>query len=288
MIKKRLVINGLPRTLLVNPDDTLAKVLREQLLLTGCKIGCNQGQCGTCTVIVDGKAVRSCIMKMGKIKDDTVIETIEGIGSVDNLHPLQVAWMGHGCAQCGFCSPGFIMSAKVLLEENPSLQNYSLEELLTMWCRLPCHLQASLKNNAGGVYNHRFYFDGMNPGSQSDCASKGRTVSSSRLFLEMTRQFGSPENFRSQFKTAALSVFGSGYAWLVSDSAVLKIVTSSNQNTPVRQFRTLLLNIDVWEHAYYLKHYNLRAAYIDDWFHVVNWEKAAERFAAGHPDCRCR
>ena len=91
MIKKRLVINGLPRTLLVNPDDTLAKVLREQLLLTGCKIGCNQGQCGTCTVIVDGKAFRSCIMKMGKIKDDTVIETIEGFGSVDNLHPLQVA-----------------------------------------------------------------------------------------------------------------------------------------------------------------------------------------------------
>lgn len=112
MIKKRLVINGLPRTLLVNPDDTLAKVLREQLLLTGCKIGCNQGQCGTCTVIVDGKAVRSCIMKMGKIKDDTVIETIEGIGSVDNLHPLQVAWMGHGCAQCGFCSPGFYHVSK--------------------------------------------------------------------------------------------------------------------------------------------------------------------------------
>ena len=104
----------------------------------------------------------------------------------------------------------------------------------------------------------------------------------------MSRQFGSRENFRSQFKEATLSVFGSGYTWLVSDNGVLKIVTSSNQNTPIRQSRTLLLNIDVWEHAYYLKHYNLRAAYIDDWFHVVNWEKAAERFAAGHPDCRCR
>ena len=54
------------------------------------------------------------------------------------------------------------------------------------------------------------------------------------------------------------------------------------------QFRTLLLNIDVWEHAYYLKHYNLRAAYIDDWFHVVNWEKVSDRFVAGHPDCGCR
>ena len=120
MVKKQLIINGQPRTLIINPEDTLAKVLREQLYLTGCKVGCGQGQCGTCTVIMDGKAVRSCIVKMKKVKDEAVIETIEGIGTVDNLHPLQVAWMGHGCAQCGFCSPGFIMSAKVLLEENPS------------------------------------------------------------------------------------------------------------------------------------------------------------------------
>ena len=101
-------------------EDSLAKVLREQMMLTGCKVGCGQGQCGTCTVIVNGKAVRSCIVKMSKLEDDSEIETIEGIGTVDDLHPLQVAWMGHGCAQCGFCSPGFIMSAKVLLEENPS------------------------------------------------------------------------------------------------------------------------------------------------------------------------
>lgn len=120
MIKKVLKINGLPRTLIVNEEDSLAKVLREQMMLTGCKVGCGQGQCGTCTVIVNGKAVRSCIMKMGKLEDDSEIETIEGIGTIDDLHPLQVAWMGHGCAQCGFCSPGFIMSAKVLLEENPS------------------------------------------------------------------------------------------------------------------------------------------------------------------------
>ena len=120
MIKKVLKINGQPRTLIVREEDSLAKVLREQMMLTGCKVGCGQGQCGTCTVIVNGKAVRSCIVKMSKLEDDSEIETIEGIGTVDDLHPLQVAWMGHGCAQCGFCSPGFIMSAKVLLEENPS------------------------------------------------------------------------------------------------------------------------------------------------------------------------
>lgn len=119
MIKKSLIINGLPRTLLVNPEENLAKVLREQLLLTGCKVGCQIGQCGTCTVIVDGKAVRSCLVKMKKLEDGTKIETIEGVGTPEDLHPLQLAWMGHGCAQCGYCSPGFIMSAKVLLEENP-------------------------------------------------------------------------------------------------------------------------------------------------------------------------
>ena len=119
----------------------------------------------------------------------------------------------------------YIDNLNSFLEENSSLQNYSLEELLTMWCRLPCHLQAPLKNNAGGVYNHRFYFDGMKPYQRTNIHQND----SSRFFHEMTRQFGSPENFRSQFKTAALSVFGSGYAWLVSDNGVLKIVTSSNQ-----------------------------------------------------------
>ncbi len=89
-------------------------------MLTGCKVGCRQGQCGACSIILDGKVVRSCITKMSRVADDAVIETIEGLGSADDLHPLQVAWMAHGCAQCGFCSPGFIMSAKGLLEENPA------------------------------------------------------------------------------------------------------------------------------------------------------------------------
>ena len=120
LLKKVLYINGVKRDLLVDPESSLASVLREQLLLTGCKIGCGQGHCGTCTIILNNKAVRACIVKMKKVEDESVIQTIEGLADGDNLHPLQVAWMGHGCAQCGFCSPGFIMSAKVLLEENPS------------------------------------------------------------------------------------------------------------------------------------------------------------------------
>ena len=95
-------------------------MLRDRLLLTGCKIGCGEGHCGACNVIVDGKVTRSCITKISKVPDYAKIETIEGIGTLENLHPLQAAWAAHGCAQCGFCSPGFIMSAKVLLENNPS------------------------------------------------------------------------------------------------------------------------------------------------------------------------
>ncbi|NLT58285.1 MAG: molybdopterin-dependent oxidoreductase [Clostridiales bacterium] len=118
MVKKVLQINGVPRTLVVDPAATLATVLREQLLLTGCKVGCGNGQCGACSVIVDGKVVRACTRKITSVPDNAVVETVEGLGTPDELHPLQVAWMAHGCAQCGFCSPGFLMSAKQLLREN--------------------------------------------------------------------------------------------------------------------------------------------------------------------------
>lgn len=119
MIKKNLVINGAARTLLVEENETLASVLRERLLLTGCKIGCGEGHCGACNVIMDGKVTRSCIVKMSKVPDNAEITTIEGVGTLSDMHPLQLAWMAHGCAQCGFCTPGFIISAKVLLEKNP-------------------------------------------------------------------------------------------------------------------------------------------------------------------------
>lgn len=164
----------------------------------------------------------------------------------------------------------YIDNLNKLMDENPALQQFSLEELLTRWCRLPQHLQIPVRNNAGGVFNHRFYFDSMK--------EPGTSCQTPRLFDAMSLQFKSPEDFKSQFKKAALSVFGSGYAWLVSAGGQLKIITTANQNTPPLNSMTLLLNIDVWEHAYYLKHYNMRAAYIDDWFHLINWEAVEGRF----------
>ena len=120
MIKKVLIINGVERTLVIDGTETLAKILRDRLLLTGCKIGCGEGHCGACNVILDGKVTRSCIVKAAKLRDYAEITTIEGIGTINDLHPVQVAWMAFGCAQCGFCSPGFIVSAKALLDENPA------------------------------------------------------------------------------------------------------------------------------------------------------------------------
>ncbi|WCB45099.1 molybdopterin-dependent aldehyde oxidoreductase [Nitratidesulfovibrio vulgaris] len=119
MIKRMVTINGAPRMAITRPDTTLATYLRESLGLTSVKVGCGQGHCGSCNVIVDGKLVRSCSYKMSRLTEGATITTLEGIGTPDNLHPLQVAWMAHGAAQCGFCSPGFIVSAKALIDTNP-------------------------------------------------------------------------------------------------------------------------------------------------------------------------
>ncbi len=118
MIKRTLMINGLAKTVIADAEVSLADVLREQLKLTGTKVGCGQGQCGACNVIMNGKLTRSCITKMKRVPDDAMVTTIEGLGTPDNLHALQLSWMVHGGAQCGFCSPGFIVSAKALLDEN--------------------------------------------------------------------------------------------------------------------------------------------------------------------------
>lgn len=128
MIRKHLVINGVKRMVIVDPESTLAQLLRKQLCLTGTKVGCGKGECGTCSVIMDGKVVKSCIVKMKKVPDEANIITIEGVGTQENLHPLQLAWMVHGGAQCGFCTPGFIISAKVLLAQNPNPTRQEVRE----------------------------------------------------------------------------------------------------------------------------------------------------------------
>ena len=112
-------INGVNKMIIADVEkETVADVLR-RIGLTGTKVGCGIGQCGACTVLIDGKPVRACVKKWKTIDEFTKIETIEGIGTASNMHPLQLAWVKYGGVQCGFCSPGFIMSAKALLDQNP-------------------------------------------------------------------------------------------------------------------------------------------------------------------------
>ena len=110
-------LNGIPTKLEVNPHETLLDILRYRLKLTGTKKGCNRGECGACTVIMNGKPVNACLMLAPKA-DGKEIQTIEGLGSSERLHPIQKVFLENNVVQCGFCIPGMIMSGKALLDQN--------------------------------------------------------------------------------------------------------------------------------------------------------------------------
>jgi carbon-monoxide dehydrogenase small subunit len=119
MVSVTVNVNGEKRSASVAPETTLLKLLRETFNLTGAKLGCDVGDCGACTVIVDGKLVNSCLMLAGQA-DGRDILTIEGLATSDRLHPIQKAFEDKGSLQCGFCGPGVVMSAKALLDQNPN------------------------------------------------------------------------------------------------------------------------------------------------------------------------
>jgi nicotinate dehydrogenase subunit A len=114
----RLVVNGKPYSVDAEPQTSLLSVLREKLDLTGSKYGCGEGQCGACTVLIDGKAQRSCITRVGTVTQKQ-ITTIEGLSIGEQLHPVQEAFLEAGAMQCGYCTSGMIMSAVALLQRNP-------------------------------------------------------------------------------------------------------------------------------------------------------------------------
>ena len=126
-MKVSLCVNGTQQDLDVPENTLLVDILREQLGLTGTHVGCDTSQCGACTVHLDGRAVKSCSVLAGQA-DGTTITTIEGIGTVENLHPMQSAFRDCHALQCGFCTPGMIMSAIDLVEHNPNLDNKSVRE----------------------------------------------------------------------------------------------------------------------------------------------------------------
>jgi len=135
----RISVNGIERVMEVEPRMTLLEVLREQLALTGAKLGCDIQVCGTCTVLLDGKPVSAC-STLAVDAGGCSVTTIEGLGDGDALDPLQEAFMDFGALQCGYCTSGFILTAKALLAENPHPTEAEIRSYLTgNFCRCGCY-----------------------------------------------------------------------------------------------------------------------------------------------------
>jgi carbon-monoxide dehydrogenase small subunit len=126
----QLEVNGIKHNVDAAPDTTLLEVLRDQLGLKGTKRGCDNGQCGACTVIMDQKAVNACLVLAFRTQGKKIV-TIEGLDSMGRLHPIQEAFIRDGALQCGFCTPGMIMSAKAFLDENAHPGRTAIKEALS-------------------------------------------------------------------------------------------------------------------------------------------------------------
>lgn len=158
-----------------------------------------------------------------------------------------------------------------ILADYPELQKKSLVELLTGVDELPSAVRMPIRNNGGGVFNHELYFSSMkNPSGQEPTGELADAIN---------RDFGSYRQWQDQMKQAAITKFGSGWAWLLADKdGRLSIVQTANQDVPDFEVYTPILLVDVWEHAYYLQYQNRRADYVEGWFDLINWKKAAKRY----------
>ena len=156
------------------------------------------------------------------------------------------------------------------LIKNTSLEDKSLEYILTHLDEVDESIRTKLKNNAGGSYNHDLYWNIMNPVNKKEIHGE--------LSEAINNTFGSFEKFKEKFVEEGLKVFGSGWVWLVKENDNLKIITTSNQDSPITLGFKIIFGNDVWEHAYYLNYQNKRKEYLEKWFDLVNWTIAEELF----------
>ncbi len=153
------------------------------------------------------------------------------------------------------------------LEKYPELQKKKVEDLLKDINSVPEDIRIAVRNHGGGHMNHTLFWEWMSP--------RGGKISGA-VAREVDKTFGNLEEFKKKFTDAALSRFGSGWAWLVLSNGKLEVISTTNQDSPLMEGKKPLLGLDVWEHAYYLKHQNRRADYIMAWWNVVNWAKVEE------------
>jgi len=166
----------------------------------------------------------------------------------------------------------YIKNANKALEGHAELAALSAEEILSGLDAVAEPLRTALRNNVGGHVNHSFWWRLLSP--------KGGEEPSGELADAINRQFGSFDSMKAEFNGAAMKRFGSGWAWLSAKGGKLSVHSTANQDSPLSEGAVPVVGIDVWEHAYYLKHQNRRADYVDAFWTVVDWDQASRNYAA--------
>lgn len=165
----------------------------------------------------------------------------------------------------------YVANLNAALEGTKEWLSRPVEEVIAHLSDLPESIRTAVRNNGGGHANHSLFWESMRP--------DGGGEPSGDLATQIDASFGSFSSFKEAFTKAAMTRFGSGWAWLVHDGSALAIESTPNQDSPLMEGKTPLLGLDVWEHAYYLAYQNKRAAYIDAFWNVVNWEAVATRLS---------
>jgi len=168
----------------------------------------------------------------------------------------------------------YVTNLNKALESAPDLAGKTVEELLAgNVAAVPESIRTAVRNNGGGHANHTMFWQIMTKG--------GGGAPSGALADAINGKYGNFDKFKEVFTNAALTRFGSGWAWLVKSGNGIDVVSTANQDTPIMEGNFPVMGLDVWEHAYYLKYQNRRAEYISAWWNVVNWKEIEKRFAAG-------
>ncbi len=166
----------------------------------------------------------------------------------------------------------YVAKLNEALEKEPSCADSTLEKLLGNMDAVPPAIRTAVRNHGGGHHNHSLFWNTLRPAREGN-APEGM------LAEKIAGTFGSFDIFKEQFAKDAVGVFGSGWCWLaLSEVEGLKIITTPNQDSPLMQGLVPVIGLDVWEHAYYLKHQNRRADYVNGWWSIVNWKEAEERY----------
>jgi len=164
----------------------------------------------------------------------------------------------------------YVNNLNAAIEKHPELAKHTAEDLLRNLSTVPEDIRGVVRNNGGGHVNHTMFWQLMKP--------QGGGAPTGKIGAQITKDFGSFDEFKKLFNEAATKQFGSGWGWLVYESGKLKIVTTPNQDNPLSQGLYPILGNDVWEHAYYLKYQNRRADYLAAWWNTVNWDEVNKRF----------